>query len=152
MVLQYTALLSLLVWRFLGLSPSLFKYFRDPEISLLWGQRRVELTCENNQVTHETMLSILIQQRILRDGEPFYEISSPTLKQDVRNHFDCQTLTGARLAGPLLGATNEDRCTFSINATTNLGRMHSWKRGVGDVYFLLILLTSDFDDNAGDSL
>ena len=28
----------------------------------------------------------------------------------------------------------------------------TWKMGVGDVYLLLILLTTDFDDDTGDSL
>jgi hypothetical protein len=42
--------------------------------------------------------------------------------------------------------------TSSFHATTNLGRMHSWKRGVGDNYLLLILLTTDFDDDNEDSL
>ena len=111
-MLHHTALLSQLLGRFLGLSPALFKYFRDPETGVLWGERRVELSCEESQVTRETMLSNIIQQRIVRDGEPFYEISSPTLKQVVRNHHDCQTLTGARLTGPLPDPNNDDECSF----------------------------------------
>lgn len=111
-ILHHTALLSNLVGRFLGLSPNLFQYFRDPTTDQLWGERKVEISCDNNQSTQAIMLSNIIQQRILRDEEPFYEISTPTVKQVVRNHFDCQTLTGARLASPLPDLNNDGECTF----------------------------------------
>jgi hypothetical protein len=111
-ILHHTALLTNLIGRFLGLSPYLFQYFRDPTTNQLWGERKVEISCDNNQSTQEIMLSNIIQQRILRDDEPFYEISTPTLKQVVRNHFDCQTLTGAKLAPPLPDLHNDGECTF----------------------------------------
>jgi len=109
-ILHHTALLSQLVGRFLGLSPSLFSYFRDPETGQLWGERMMEVTC--GQVTAETMLSNIIQQRTMRGGEPFYEIATPTVKQVVRNHFDCQTMTGARLDSPLPDLNNDEECSF----------------------------------------
>jgi hypothetical protein len=111
-ILHHTAMLSQMLGRFLGLSPALFKYFRDPTTGLLWGDRSVELSCGESQATRETMLSNIIQQRISRDGKPFYEVTSPTLKQVVRNHFDCQTLTGARLSGPVADPDNDDECVF----------------------------------------
>ncbi|KAL3806928.1 hypothetical protein ACHAXA_006643 [Cyclostephanos tholiformis] len=111
-ILHHTALLSQMLGRFLGLSPSLFKYFRNPATGLLWGERSVKISCGESQATRETMLSNIIQQGISRDGEPFYEVSSPTLRQVVRNHFDCQTLMGARLNGPVSDPNNDDECTF----------------------------------------
>ena len=110
-VLYHTARLSQLLGRFLGLTPALFQYFRD-ETGLLWGERRVEISCGEEKVAHEIMMSNLIQQRKIPDEEPFYEITSPIVKQVVRNHFDCQTLTGARLVGPSPNPNNDDECNF----------------------------------------
>jgi len=111
-VLHYTALLSQLVGRFLGLSPRLFKYFRDSETGQLWGESPSAIECGDDKqvVTHETMLPNVIQQVNVRDGIPFYEIATPTVKQVVRNVFDCQTMSGARLEAPL--PDDNGGCTF----------------------------------------
>jgi len=107
--LYHTALLSQLVGRSLGLSPGLFRYFRDAETGQPWGERKIEVSCgggedEDREVKQEIMLSNIIQERtaLHSGGEPFYEISTPTVKQVVRNHFDCQTLSGARLSAPTM--------------------------------------------------
>ena len=112
-MLHYTALLSQLVGRFLGLSPNLFKYFRNSETGQLWGDRKVDIACagggtEDDQgVEQEIVLSNIIQET---NGK--WEISTPTVKQVVRNHFDCPTLTGARLAAPTIPDTSIQECSF----------------------------------------
>ncbi|KAL7536273.1 hypothetical protein ACHAXR_010253 [Thalassiosira sp. AJA248-18] len=111
-ILHHTALLSNLVGRFLGLSPSLFKYFRDPETGQLWGERMMDITCGYSEAKQGVLLPNIIQQRNERDAEPFYEVSTPTVKQVVRNHFDCQTLTGARLEDPSLDLDGDEKCAF----------------------------------------
>lgn len=122
--LRHTALISQLVGRFLGLSPNLFKYFRDPETGQLWGERKVEVSCSGvgidvdsqDEVKQEIMISNIIQELEVRDeSSRKWEISSPRVKQVVRNHFDCQTLRGARLAAPTMQSGPEDgssECTF----------------------------------------
>ena len=102
-ILHYTALLSQLMGRFLGLSPSLFRYFRDPESGQLYGERPMAIECGDDEqmVTQETMLSNIIQQHDVRDGESFYKIVTPLVSQVVRNHFDCQSMSGAILDIPL---------------------------------------------------
>jgi leishmanolysin-like peptidase len=116
-VLHHTALLSQLLGRFLGLSPNLFQYFRDPATGQLWGERKVDIACGigNTQVSQEIMLSNIIQQRTVRDADPYYEISTPTVKQVVRNQFDCQTLTGARLDGPTSSNPKEECAFFNLD-------------------------------------
>ena len=111
-ILHHTAMLSQLVGRFLGLSPSLFKYFRNPETDQLWGERDLDFVCGNDEAQQDVMLSNIIQQQTERDEELFFEIVTPTVKQVVRNHFDCQTLTGARLVAPLPDPNANGECAF----------------------------------------
>lgn len=44
---------------------------------------------------------------VYSDGMRYFEITTPTVRQVTRNHFGCQTLTGARLENQL---TNLDYC------------------------------------------
>jgi leishmanolysin-like peptidase len=99
-----------LVGKFLGLSPSLFRYFRDPSTQENWGGRYVKIFCDDNG-EKEVYLSNVIQEQTSSEGERYYEISTPTVRQVVRNHFDCQSMTGARLNAPMLD--NNDTCIFS---------------------------------------
>ena len=112
-VLRHIVMLTQLVGGFLGLSPNLFKYFRNPETGQLWGERTVQLSCGNGDgVEMEVLLSNIIEQRAGVDVEAHYEIVTPTVRQVVRNHFDCQELTGARLSAPLPDPNNHGECTF----------------------------------------
>ncbi len=109
----HVAQISQLIGRFLGLSPSLFKFFRSPETGRLWGERTVDISCEegDNKQTQTIMLSNLIQEKIGNGNIPYYELSSPTVKRIVRNHFDCQTLDGARMSDPIPHPVHNE-CTF----------------------------------------
>ena len=113
-ILHHTALLSQLMGRFLGLSPSMFRYFRDPESGQLYGERPMAIECgdEEQMVTQETKLSNIIQQHDARDGEPFYKIVTPSVSQVVRNHFDCQSMSGAILDIPLPDPNGQGGCSF----------------------------------------
>ena len=109
---KHVALISQLMGRFLGLSPRLFKYFRDAETGKLWGERKLDISCEDGDTKQTIMMSNLIQEHIGNSNVPYYEISSPTVTRIVRNHFDCQTLDGARLSDPLPHPGNHNECTF----------------------------------------
>ncbi len=112
-VLRHVALISQLFGRFLGLSPSLYKYFRNPESGRLWGERSVLLSCGNDVTVQKNVtLSNIIQERVRGNGEAYYEISTPKVNQIVRNHFDCQDLTGARLSPPTQNPLNSSECSF----------------------------------------
>ncbi|KAK1746265.1 leishmanolysin-like peptidase (family M8) [Skeletonema marinoi] len=110
---KHIALISQLVGRFLGLSPSLFKFFRSAETGRLWGEREVDISCEDGDTkqTQTIMLSNMILEKRDNSNVPYYEISSPTVKRIVRNHFDCQSLDGATLADPLPHPIHKE-CTF----------------------------------------
>jgi hypothetical protein len=109
---KHIALISQLVGRFLGLSPSLFKFFRNAETGKSWGERKLDISCEVGGTKQTIMLSNLIQEKFGNSDVPHYEISSPTVKRIVRNHFDCQTLGGARLSDPLPHPDYHNECTF----------------------------------------
>eukprot|EP00804_Cyclotella_cryptica_P028506 CCRYP_014798-RB/>CCRYP_014798-RB protein AED:0.04 eAED:0.04 QI:2126/1/1/1/0.85/0.62/8/1277/1088 len=109
-ILRHIALTKRLIGQFLGLSPSLFQYFRNPDTDDLWGGRYVKISCDDNG-ERELFLSNVIQQQTTPDGEVYYEISTPTVKQIVRNHFDCQSMTGARLSSPI--QDSDGTCAFS---------------------------------------
>jgi hypothetical protein len=72
----------------------------------------LDMSCNDGKFKQTIMLSNLIEEQIDHNNLRYYEISSPTVKRVVRNHFDCQTLGGARLSGPLLNPSNRNECTF----------------------------------------
>lgn len=109
------ATFSQLIGRFLGLSPKLFQFFRNPETNQLWGEREVNVECLDGDKTVRLKmpLSNIIQERSERENEQFYEISTPTVMQITKNHFDCQTLTGARLEKPFIDPHDGRKCNFN---------------------------------------
>jgi len=114
---KHIAQISQLVGRFLGLTPSLFKYFRNAETGKLWGERKLDISCDDGTTkqTQTILLSNLIQEKTDDSNVLYYEISSPSVKRIVRNHFDCQTLEGARLADPLPHPDNSECSFFHLN-------------------------------------
>ena len=109
---KHIALMSQLMGRFLGLSPNLFKHFRNAETGKSYGERTLEISCGDDDTKQKIQLSNLIQEKMGDNNIPYYEISSPTVKSVVRNHFDCQMLDGARLSDPLPLSDNDNECTF----------------------------------------
>ncbi|KAL7460690.1 hypothetical protein ACHAXS_001135, partial [Conticribra weissflogii] len=101
-IIRVTEYLTLEVGKVLGLSPSLFEHFRNPETGTPWGATKKTVTCIDGvekdmwvpNILSASMESISRGDRLL---EPFFEVVSPTVRQVVRNHFDCQALNGARL-------------------------------------------------------
>lgn len=114
---KHIAQISQVVGRFLGLSPSLFNFFRNAETGKLWGKRKVEISCDDDDAkqTQSIMLSNLIKMKIGDSNVPYYEISSPSVKRIVRNHFDCQTLDGARLSNPVPHPDNKECSFFNLD-------------------------------------
>lgn len=109
-ILRHIASTKSLTGSFLGLSPNLFQYFRHTETGEMWGGRYVNMTCDETR-ENEVFLSNIVQEQITSEGEVHYEISTPIVRQVVRNHFDCQSMTGARLSKPLLDSSGT--CAFS---------------------------------------
>jgi len=81
------------IGKILGISPTLFQYYHNAETQKAYGVSESQLLpCVDG--TEQVMELPNVLQ--LRDG-PYYEVVTPTVVQIVRNHFDCQILTGARL-------------------------------------------------------
>jgi len=101
--LRLTASLTKEVGKVLGMSPSLYQYFRNVETGQPYGAKMQEVTCVDGSKQTLSMPKILEafydadDDNNLVSQNPHYEIVTPTVRQVVRNHFDCQTLHGARL-------------------------------------------------------
>jgi leishmanolysin-like peptidase len=101
--LRLSASLTMQVGKILGLSTSLFQYYINPETGKPRGTTKKKVTCVNGDVREIDVPNIVMQRSESdehgRGGSayPSFLITSPTVRQVVRNHFDCQTLSGAHL-------------------------------------------------------
>ena len=98
--LRLTSTLTIEVGKVLGLSPSLFHHFRNSETGQPFGSTEKTVTCVNGE---EKTLSVpnVLQSSIdlgIFSSDPYFQVITPTVRQVIRNHFDCQTLLGARLS------------------------------------------------------
>jgi len=102
-VLRMTSSITMEVGKILGLSPVLFRYFRDPQNGKPWGATKRKIVCvdgsERTLSVPNILRSTLDVEDATRNDEVaiFFEVLSPTVRQVARNHFDCQRLGGARL-------------------------------------------------------
>jgi len=98
--LRLISSLTLEVGKLLGLSPYLFHLFRDPETGQPFGSTEKAVTCVDG--TEQTLYVPNILQSSIELGiygvDPYFQITTPTVRQVIRNHFDCQSLLGARLS------------------------------------------------------
>lgn len=101
--LRLAASLTLQVGKILGLSVSLFQHYTNSETGKVWGTTKKTVTCVDGQVKEVSVPNILLPTADSDDHgrgdtyQPSFLITSPTVRQVARNHFDCQTLGGARL-------------------------------------------------------
>jgi len=85
----------------LGFALNLFKYFRDPETGDPMTPRPftpTDVLCVDGSVQNLVFPSEnTLATRQSSDGRVYHEIVTPRVTQVVRNQFDCQSLTGARI-------------------------------------------------------
>mmetsp|Transcript_30290 Transcript_30290/g.65409 ORF Transcript_30290/g.65409 Transcript_30290/m.65409 type:complete len:1736 (-) Transcript_30290:678-5885(-) len=99
--LRLTSTLTVEVGKLLGLSPSLFHHFRSAETGQPFGSTEKKVTCVNG--TELTLLvPNVLQSRFDHGADALgyggWEVTTPTVQQVIRNHFDCQSLLGAKLS------------------------------------------------------
>ena len=82
--------------RILGLSPSLFQYYRNPETNIPYGTKSKQVACVDGSTVILDIPNIL-QQAYPIHGRKYFEVVTSTVLQVVRNHFNCQMLSGAKL-------------------------------------------------------
>ncbi|KAL7466182.1 hypothetical protein ACHAXS_006476 [Conticribra weissflogii] len=128
--LRQISIHTLEVGKMLGLSPTLFQHYRNPATGRPWGTTARTVTCVDGIVDTFDVPNILDQsfytdEEFSDDGADgaYFEVISPTVKQVVRNHFDCQTLKGARLENKAtsfscFGETFDDRFHFDDDMTS----------------------------------
>jgi len=84
--------------KILGLSSSMFQHYRNPDNGKPWGTSYQNATCVDGSHALVELPNILKGVSNSEKSDLYYfEVTSPTVLQVVRNHFDCQRMTGARL-------------------------------------------------------
>ncbi len=101
--LRLTSALTMEVGKLLGLSPSLFHHFRNSETGQPFGSTEKTVTCVDGSVRTLLVPNILQPSLDLNLGisgkkRGMWEVTTPLVRQVIRNHFDCQSLLGARLS------------------------------------------------------
>mmetsp|Transcript_18387 Transcript_18387/g.27894 ORF Transcript_18387/g.27894 Transcript_18387/m.27894 type:complete len:622 (-) Transcript_18387:6-1871(-) len=97
----------------LGFTPHAIAHFRAPDGSPLTPRdengdvpdKEIECSGPNSTRTFANVTlpsEDIIQFRFVRGGVRVAEVVTPSVKQVVRNHFDCQNLSGAELESGLL--------------------------------------------------
>ena len=102
-ILRLTSSLTNEVGQMLGVSSSLFHHFRNSETGQPFGSTEKSVTCVDG--SEKTLLVPNILQSSLdltidASGKKtgMWEVTTPNVRQVIRNHFDCQSLLGARLS------------------------------------------------------
>eukprot|EP00978_Attheya_sp_CCMP212_P011026 scaffold26915_cov71-Attheya_sp.AAC.9 len=89
----------------LGFTSLLYPFFRSPVTGEPLTPRPFSLenvicsdgSIQNNIIRPSSVTTLGEGMSSNNKGTPYFEIITPTVTQLVRNHFDCQQLTGARL-------------------------------------------------------
>jgi leishmanolysin-like peptidase len=82
----------------LGATSDLFGYYKDVTTGKdVVGYALTEATCLDGSDPPNGVIPGNVQANTYGDGKTFFEITTPTVTQVVRNIFNCQSMTGARL-------------------------------------------------------
>lgn len=100
----------------LGFTSWMFKYFRKPDGSPRTPRPFVSqtVTCVNGDQIQSQFPSSQTLELVESDGELYYTVNTPRVRQVVRNQFNCQSMMGARLEnrGPCVGSHWHERLFF----------------------------------------
>ena len=108
--------------RILGASISLLRHYKNPDTGVPYGASMKNVKCVDG--TQEIIsLPNTISEEIDYNAGQVYYISTPNVIEVVRNHFDCMTMTGARLEGTIgttscFGAFLDENLFFSEMLTS----------------------------------
>lgn len=83
-----------------GMSRNLYPYFRSPNGEPLTPRplQPQNVTCTNGSTESLVFPSeSVLQMDVTEQGDIYYDFVTPRVQQVVRNHYDCQSLKGARL-------------------------------------------------------
>jgi len=92
---RYTGYITTETGRVLGASTSLFRHYKNPDTSIAYGSMEKTITCVDGTKERIDVPNVISESD--STGEVSYEIRTPKVIEVVRNHFDCMTLTGAKL-------------------------------------------------------
>jgi len=103
-ILRLTSELTIEVGKILGLSPTLYHHYRNSESAQPFGSTEKSVICvDGTEMT--TLVPNILHSTLIIDASGtkrgVWEVITPTVRQVVRNHFDCQSLSGATLAAKM---------------------------------------------------
>jgi hypothetical protein len=82
----------------LGATSDLFAAYKDVTTGEpVVGNANTDATCLDGSNPRNGLIPGNVQANTYGNGATFFEITTPTVTQVVRNIFDCQSMTGARL-------------------------------------------------------
>lgn len=92
---RYTGYITSETGRVLGASTSFFRHYKNLDSSIAYGTMEKTVTCVDGSTEKIEVPNMISESE--STGEVSYEIRTPKVIEVVRNHFDCMTLTGAKL-------------------------------------------------------
>jgi len=94
---EYDGYIATETARLLGASTSLFRHYQNPDTDAPYGSSEKHTSCVDGTRETISVPNIISEDVDSNSGRVYYEIRTPKVIEVVRNHFDCMTLTGARL-------------------------------------------------------
>jgi hypothetical protein len=96
---DYEGYISTETARILGASISLLRHYNNPDTGVPYGTNMKNVICVDGTQEIISLPNTISEEIDSNTGQVFYEIRTPNVIEVVRNHFDCMTMTGARLEG-----------------------------------------------------
>ena len=94
---DYNEYISTETARILGASTTLFQYYRNSDSDTAYGITETYANCVDGSQESISLPNVISEDVDSDTGKVFYEIRTPRVIEVVRNHFNCMTLTGARM-------------------------------------------------------
>ena len=96
---DYEGYISTETARILGASISLLRHYNNPDTGVPYGINMKNVNCVDGTQEIISLPNTISEEVDSNTGQVYYEIRTPNVIEVVRNHFDCMTMTGARLEG-----------------------------------------------------
>jgi len=94
---EYDGYIATETARVLGASASLFRHYQNPDTETPYGSSEKRADCVDGTQETIEVPNVIGENVDQLTGRVYYEMRTPKVTEVVRNHFDCMTMTGARL-------------------------------------------------------
>lgn len=94
---DYNEYVSTETSRILGASTSLFQHYRNSDTDAPYGTTEAHANCVDGSQESMSLPNVISEDVNPDTGRVYYELRTPRVIEVVRNHFNCMTMTGARM-------------------------------------------------------